>query len=73
MGLDIDACGVSAVEFLVRFSELIAQMEWGSFTLELNPVSVSPARAVPLDGLLVTEYPDEAPSAPGRPNQEKVA
>jgi succinyl-CoA synthetase beta subunit len=69
MGLDIDASGASAVEFLVRFSALAAGLDWGNFTLELNPVSVSPARAVPLDGLLVTE----PPAARAGSTEEKVA
>lgn len=75
MGLDIDTCGASAVEFLVRFSELVAAMDWGDFVLELNPVSVSPARAIPLDGLLVTDDPAAAVSGPrpGRLTQEAVA
>ena len=75
MGLDIDARGASAVEFLVRFSQLVAAMDWGDFVLELNPVSVGPDGAVPLDGLLVT---DDATAAapgphPGRLTQEAVA
>lgn len=68
MGLDIDACGASAVEFLVRFSALAAGLGQGDFTLELNPVSVSRARAVPLDGLLVTG----PPAARAGSTEEKV-
>ena len=75
MGLDIDTCGASAVEFLVRFSQLVAAMEWGNFVLELNPVSVGPVQAIPLDGLLVTDDPAAAVSGPrpGRLTQEAVA
>jgi acetate---CoA ligase (ADP-forming) len=74
MGLDIDTCGASAAEFLVRFSQLVAAMDWGNFVLELNPVSVSPDRAIPLDVLLVTDDPAAAGSdpRPGRLTPEAV-
>lgn len=54
-GFDVASVGASAVAFLVQFSELVAQLPWHRFVLELNPVSLRPDDAIPLDGLLVVE------------------
>lgn len=45
----------AAIDFLVRFSRLVAGLPWGRYVLELNPVSVTESDAVPLDGLLIVE------------------
>ena len=82
MGLDMAACGASAAVFLVRFSQFVSALEWRNFVLELNPVSVCPSGAVPLDGLLTAGDPvpaadDPAPPAvglpPAGPGREAVA
>jgi hypothetical protein len=43
------------VAFLVAFSQLLAELPWQRFVLELNPVRVAADRAVAVDGLLIIE------------------
>ncbi|QYN18093.1 acetate--CoA ligase family protein [Amycolatopsis sp. DSM 110486] len=54
-GLDLTVAGKPAAEFLVAFAEFARGLPWARFVLELNPVSVTAAGAIALDGLLIVE------------------